>query len=83
MDGIAFNDHIAEEGSVVFAHACKLAAEGIVSKPVDSCIGQGRTRRGQDEEPGRCRDAVGAQGELEAEWSGRGLIVPLFSGHAR
>jgi bifunctional non-homologous end joining protein LigD len=34
--GIVFNEHIAEEGPVVFAHACTLGAEGIVSKRLDS-----------------------------------------------
>jgi bifunctional non-homologous end joining protein LigD len=32
---ILFNEHIAEDGPVVFAHACRLG-EGIVSKKVDS-----------------------------------------------
>ena len=36
LDGVVFNEHIEEEGSVVFAHACKLGAEGIVSKRVDA-----------------------------------------------
>jgi bifunctional non-homologous end joining protein LigD len=36
QDGIVFNEHIAEEGAVVFAHACRLGAEGIVSKRVDA-----------------------------------------------
>src|SRR5579859_7548804 len=40
-NGIVFNEHIAEEGSVVFAHACKLGAEGIVSKRVDSIYRSG------------------------------------------
>jgi bifunctional non-homologous end joining protein LigD len=35
-DGIVFNEHIVEEGSVVFAHACRLGAEGIVSKRIDA-----------------------------------------------
>jgi bifunctional non-homologous end joining protein LigD len=35
-DGIVFNEHLEEEGSVVFAHACTLGAEGIVSKRVDA-----------------------------------------------
>jgi hypothetical protein len=26
--GIVFNEHIAEEGALVFAHACGLGAEG-------------------------------------------------------
>jgi bifunctional non-homologous end joining protein LigD len=34
--GILLNEHIAEEGAVVFAHACKLGVEGIVSKRVDA-----------------------------------------------
>jgi bifunctional non-homologous end joining protein LigD len=29
------NQHIAEDGPTVFAHACQLGAEGIVSKKVD------------------------------------------------
>jgi bifunctional non-homologous end joining protein LigD len=33
--GILFNQHIAEDGSIVFAHACRLGAEGIVSEKVD------------------------------------------------
>ena len=34
--GILFNEHIAEDGATVFAHACELGAEGIVSKMIDS-----------------------------------------------
>jgi bifunctional non-homologous end joining protein LigD len=33
--GILFNEHTVEGGPVVFAHACRLGAEGIVSKKVD------------------------------------------------
>jgi len=36
QDGIVFNEHIVEEGAVVFAHAYKLGAEGFVSKRVDA-----------------------------------------------
>jgi bifunctional non-homologous end joining protein LigD len=36
QSGIVFNEHIVEEGSVVFAHACRLGAEGIVSKRIDA-----------------------------------------------
>jgi bifunctional non-homologous end joining protein LigD len=32
--GILFNEHIVEDGPIVFAHACRLGAEGIVSKRV-------------------------------------------------
>ena len=33
--GIVLNEHIAGDGPTVFAHACRLGAEGIVSKKVD------------------------------------------------
>jgi len=36
QEGIVFNEHTEEEGAVVFAHACQLGAEGIVSKRIDA-----------------------------------------------
>jgi bifunctional non-homologous end joining protein LigD len=36
--GILFNEHFAEDGPIVFAHACRLGAEGIVSKKVDGAL---------------------------------------------
>jgi ATP-dependent DNA ligase len=30
--GILLNEHVSEDGPTVFAHACRLGAEGIVSK---------------------------------------------------
>jgi bifunctional non-homologous end joining protein LigD len=42
--GILFNEHIAEDGPVVFAHACRLGAEGIVSKKVDGAYQSGPCR---------------------------------------
>jgi bifunctional non-homologous end joining protein LigD len=42
--GILLNDHIAEDGLTVFAHACRLGAEGIVSKRIDSTYRSGRSR---------------------------------------
>jgi bifunctional non-homologous end joining protein LigD len=42
--GIRFNEHIAADGPVVFAHACQLGAEGIVSKKVDSTYRSGPCR---------------------------------------
>ena len=35
-DGILLNEHVAADGALVFAAACKLGAEGIVSKRVDA-----------------------------------------------
>jgi bifunctional non-homologous end joining protein LigD len=42
--GILFNEHIAQDGPVVFAHACRLGAEGIVSKKVDGTYRSGPCR---------------------------------------
>jgi bifunctional non-homologous end joining protein LigD len=43
-DGILLNEHIAEDGLTVFAHACQLGAEGIVSKKVDGTYRSGPCR---------------------------------------
>jgi bifunctional non-homologous end joining protein LigD len=42
--GILFNEHIIEDGPTVFAHACQLGAEGIVSKRVDGTYRSGPCR---------------------------------------
>jgi bifunctional non-homologous end joining protein LigD len=42
--GILFNEHIVEDGLTVFAHACRLGAEGIVSKRVDGTYRSGPCR---------------------------------------
>src|SRR5215831_20426855 len=39
--GILLNGHVAEDGPTVFAHACRLGAEGIVSKRVDGTCRSG------------------------------------------
>jgi ATP-dependent DNA ligase len=41
---ILFNEHIAEDGPIVFAHACRLGAEGIVAKKVDGAYQSGPCR---------------------------------------
>jgi ATP-dependent DNA ligase len=41
--GIWFNEHIEGDGPTVFAHACKLGLEGIVSKRKDSMYRSGRS----------------------------------------
>jgi bifunctional non-homologous end joining protein LigD len=41
--GIRFNDHIEADGPTVFAHACKMGLEGIVSKRRDSPYRSGRS----------------------------------------
>jgi hypothetical protein len=42
--GILFNEHIAQDGPVVFPHACRLGAEGVVSKKVDGTYRSGACR---------------------------------------
>jgi bifunctional non-homologous end joining protein LigD len=41
--GIRFNEHIEGDGPTVFAHACNLGLEGIVSKRKDSAYRSGRS----------------------------------------
>jgi bifunctional non-homologous end joining protein LigD len=43
-DGILFNEALAEEGAVVFAKACELGLEGIVSKRAGSFYRSGLSR---------------------------------------
>jgi ATP-dependent DNA ligase len=42
--GILLNEHIADDGPTVFAHACQLGAEGIVSKKIDGTYRSGLSR---------------------------------------
>jgi bifunctional non-homologous end joining protein LigD len=42
--GILLNKHVAEDGPAAFAHACRLGAEGIVSKKVDGTYRSGPSR---------------------------------------
>jgi bifunctional non-homologous end joining protein LigD len=41
--GIRFNEHLEGDGPTVFAHACKMGLEGIVSKRKDSAYRSGRS----------------------------------------
>jgi bifunctional non-homologous end joining protein LigD len=41
--GLRFNEHMEGDGPTVFAHACKLGLEGIVSKRKDSAYRSGRS----------------------------------------
>jgi len=43
-DGIRFSDHHAGDGERMFAHACKLGLEGIVSKRRDAPYSSGRSK---------------------------------------
>jgi ATP-dependent DNA ligase len=46
VDAIQFSASVASEGAIVFAHACKLGLEGIVSKRAGSAIRAGRAATG-------------------------------------
>jgi ATP-dependent DNA ligase len=41
--GILFNEHFDHDGPIVFAHACRIGLEGIVSKRKDSPYRSGQT----------------------------------------
>jgi bifunctional non-homologous end joining protein LigD len=43
-DGIYLSEHIAEDGAVVFEHACRMGLEGIVSKRRDLPYRSGRSK---------------------------------------
>jgi hypothetical protein len=59
-------EHLAEDGALVFAHACRHGAEGIVSKKVDAPYRSGphdawiKTKKSDSR-----RRAAGAERELE------------------
>ena len=43
---IRYNGHLSEDGITVFAHACRMGLEGIVSKRIDSRYTSGPQTRG-------------------------------------
>jgi bifunctional non-homologous end joining protein LigD len=42
---LALNEYFAGDGTAIFAHACKLGCEGIVSKRLGSTYRSGRSRQ--------------------------------------
>jgi ATP-dependent DNA ligase len=64
--GILLNELIAEDGATVLAHACRLGAEGIVSKRIDSAYRSGRCRVWiKVRNPG----SIAAQRERTEDWN--------------
>jgi bifunctional non-homologous end joining protein LigD len=45
VSGIVFSEALAAEGAVVFAKACELGLEGVVSKRAGSFYKSGRSRK--------------------------------------
>jgi bifunctional non-homologous end joining protein LigD len=66
--GIRFNEHIEGDGPTVFAHACKMGLEGIVSKRKDSAYRSGRS---PDWLKMKNVDAPAVTREAEEDWGGQ------------
>jgi bifunctional non-homologous end joining protein LigD len=67
--GLRFNDHLDEkDGPLVFAHACKLGLEGIVSKRRDSSYRSGRS---PDWIKSKNPNAPAVKREAEEDWGQR------------
>jgi bifunctional non-homologous end joining protein LigD len=66
--GLRFTEHMDEEdGPLVFAHACKLGLEGIVSKRRESFYSSGRSPHWiKTKNP----DAPAVKREAEEDWGG-------------
>jgi len=63
--GLRLNEHIDEDGPLVFQHACKLGLEGIVSKRKDSRYASGRSPHWiKSKNP----NAPAAKREAEEDW---------------
>jgi bifunctional non-homologous end joining protein LigD len=43
-DGVQYNEHLVNDGRVVFEHACQFGCEGIVAKRLDSPYQSGRSK---------------------------------------
>jgi bifunctional non-homologous end joining protein LigD len=63
--GVLFNEHIAEDDPIVFAHACRLGAEGIVSKKVDGTYDPVCPASGLRSAIPQYRGATGEEREME------------------
>src|SRR6516165_493464 len=66
--GLRFNEHLEGDGPTVFAHACKMGLEGIVSKRKDSAYRSGRS---PDWLKMKNSDAPAVKREEEEEWGRR------------
>src|SRR6516225_9165886 len=64
--GIRFNEHTEGDGPTVFAHACKMGLEGIVSKRLGS---RSRSGRSPDWLKMKNPDAPAVKREAEEDWS--------------
>jgi bifunctional non-homologous end joining protein LigD len=63
--GLRFNEHLEGDGPTIFAHACKMGLEGIVSKRKDSMYRSGRS---PDWLKMKSRAAPAVKREAEEDW---------------
>ena len=63
--GLRFNEHMEGDGQTVFAHACKMGLEGIVSKRKDTAYRSGRS---PDWLKMKNADAPAVKREAEEDW---------------
>ena len=68
--GLRLNEHIEADGPTVFAHACKMGLEGIVSKRKDSPYRSGRS---PDWLKGKNPACEAVRREAEEDWGGQCL----------
>ena len=66
--GLRFNEHIEGDGPTVFAHACKLGLEGIVSKRISAY----RSGRSPDWLKMKNANAPAVKREEEEDWGKTG-----------
>ena len=66
--GIRFNEHIEADGPTVFAHACKMGLEGIVSKRKASGYRSGRSLNWLKSKNPSC---AAVRREAEEDWGGQ------------
>ena len=64
--GLRFNEHMEGDGPTVFAHACKMGLEGIVSKRKDSTYRSGRS---PDWLKMKNSDAPAVKRKAEEDWA--------------
>jgi bifunctional non-homologous end joining protein LigD len=68
QDGIAYNQHFAGDGAIIFQHACALGCEGIVSKWLGSHYRSGRVNHWlKIKNPA----APAVRREAEEDWGGK------------
>jgi ATP-dependent DNA ligase len=65
LPGMVINEHFVGDGAIVFAHACRLDCEGIVSKRLGSLYRSGRSRHwAQGKESGGAGGQAGGRGAM-------------------